>query len=93
MARKEIGMKMLEGWSLLDKSCPKCGTPLLIDKLGETELCVLCGVMGNRQLITNKDGKEGILTIPVKANLTKNESETNVPAFKKHLVVTKKLEQ
>jgi len=43
---KEIGKRMLQGWTLLDMSCPKCVMPLLTDENGENEICVLCGVVG-----------------------------------------------
>lgn len=43
---KEIGRRMLEGWTLLDMSCPNCVMPLLTDEEGENEICVLCGVVG-----------------------------------------------
>lgn len=40
---KVIGRKMLEGWTLLDVSCPKCVMPLMSDNNGEPNICVLCG--------------------------------------------------
>jgi uncharacterized Zn finger protein (UPF0148 family) len=40
---KDIGRKMIEGWTLLDLSCPHCVMPLMIDGLGGQETCVLCG--------------------------------------------------
>ena len=43
---KEIGKRMLQGWTLLDMSCPNCVMPLLTDEDGENEICVLCGVVG-----------------------------------------------
>jgi uncharacterized Zn finger protein (UPF0148 family) len=43
---KEIGKKMLQGWILLDLSCPNCVMPLMTDGDGEREICILCGDVG-----------------------------------------------
>jgi uncharacterized Zn finger protein (UPF0148 family) len=51
---KEIGKRMLQGWTLLDMSCPNCVMPLLTDEDGKNEICVLCGVVGK----LNYDGSE-----------------------------------
>lgn len=40
---KEIGKRMLLGWILVDSSCPKCVMPLMMDDLGNTDICVMCG--------------------------------------------------
>ena len=40
---KEIGRKMMQGWMLLDMSCPECMMPLLSDPQIGQETCVLCG--------------------------------------------------
>eukprot|EP00536_Pseudo-nitzschia_multiseries_P006908 jgi/Psemu1/304464/fgenesh1_kg.153_\ len=40
---KEIGKRMLLGWTLIDASCPKCSMPLMMDDLGNTDLCIAHG--------------------------------------------------
>lgn len=40
---KEIGKRMLLGWILVDASCPKCIMPLMMDDLGNNDICVVCG--------------------------------------------------
>ena len=40
---KEIGKRMLKGWTLLDMACPYCVMPLMTDVSGKNEICVLCG--------------------------------------------------
>ena len=46
MVSKEIGKRMLKGWTLLDMSCPNCVMPLMTDPGGKDEHCVLCGLVG-----------------------------------------------
>jgi uncharacterized Zn finger protein (UPF0148 family) len=43
MVSKEIGKRMLLGWTLVDASCPKCVMPLMMDNAGNSDICVLCG--------------------------------------------------
>lgn len=43
LVSQEIGRKMIEGWTLLDLSCPHCVMPLMADGLGGQETCVICG--------------------------------------------------
>ncbi|GKY98004.1 hypothetical protein MPSEU_000758500 [Mayamaea pseudoterrestris] len=43
---KEIGKRMLKGWTLLQASCPQCTMPLMTDLDKRKEICVLCGVVG-----------------------------------------------
>lgn len=40
---KEISKRMIEGWTLLDTSCPKCAMPLMMDTAGKSDICVLHG--------------------------------------------------
>jgi uncharacterized Zn finger protein (UPF0148 family) len=54
MVSKEIGKRMLQGWTLLDMSCPNCVMPLLTDEDGVNEICVICGVVGKM----NKESAE-----------------------------------
>jgi uncharacterized Zn finger protein (UPF0148 family) len=42
---KEIGKRMLQGWKLLNLTCPTCLMPLMIDENDEHEICVLCGLV------------------------------------------------
>jgi uncharacterized Zn finger protein (UPF0148 family) len=42
---KEIGKRMMMGWQLIDASCPRCIMPLMMDDLGNSDICVLCGEM------------------------------------------------
>jgi uncharacterized Zn finger protein (UPF0148 family) len=42
---KEIGKRMLQGWKLLNLTCPTCLMPLMIDENDEHEICVLCGMV------------------------------------------------
>lgn len=46
LVSKEIGKRMLKGWTLLDASCPKCVMPLMTDLDRVNEVCVLCGIVG-----------------------------------------------
>jgi uncharacterized Zn finger protein (UPF0148 family) len=43
LVSKEIGKKMMLGWTLLDGSCPHCVMPLMTDGQGGPDTCVLCG--------------------------------------------------
>ena len=43
LVSQEIGRKMIDGWTLLDLSCPHCVMPLMADGLGGQETCVICG--------------------------------------------------
>lgn len=43
LVSQEIGKKMIEGWLLLDLSCPICVMPLMSDGEGGQETCVICG--------------------------------------------------
>jgi len=45
IAGKEIGSRMLMGWTLIDASCPDCVMPLMMDDLGNSNICVLCNEM------------------------------------------------
>jgi uncharacterized Zn finger protein (UPF0148 family) len=45
MVSKEIGKRMIQGWTLLDMSCPNCVMPLMSDTEGHGEICVLCGLI------------------------------------------------
>lgn len=49
MVSKEIGKRMIEGWTLLDSSCPNCVMPLMMDPAGNTDVCVLCGLVNTIQ--------------------------------------------
>jgi len=46
LVSKEIGKRMTRGWVLLDLACPYCIMPLMTDKHGVDEICVLCGLVG-----------------------------------------------
>ncbi|GAX11365.1 hypothetical protein FisN_22Lh035 [Fistulifera solaris] len=58
LVSKEVGKRLLKGWTLLDKACPYCVMPLMTNKKQKDEICVLCGVVGKRKEIvienTNK---------------------------------------
>ena len=43
LVSKEIGKRMIGGWTLLDLSCPNCVMPLMTDGQGGQETCVMCG--------------------------------------------------
>jgi uncharacterized Zn finger protein (UPF0148 family) len=45
LVSKEIGKRMLLGWTLLDASCPKCVMPLMMDNNGSMNICVLHGAV------------------------------------------------
>lgn len=49
MVSKEIGKRMIEGWTLLDVSCPNCVMPLMMDTEGTADICVLCGLVSTIQ--------------------------------------------
>ncbi len=57
MVSKEIGKRMLEGWTLLDLSCPNCVMPLMTNTEGQTEICMLCGTIGKEM---NSDAESGL---------------------------------
>jgi uncharacterized Zn finger protein (UPF0148 family) len=40
---REIGKRLMMGWTLLDASCPHCVMPLMMDNDGNKDICVLCG--------------------------------------------------
>ena len=42
---KEIGKRMMKGWTLIDTSCPRCSMPLMMDDKGRSNICVLCGLI------------------------------------------------
>ncbi len=58
LVSKEVGKRLLKGWTLLDKACPYCVMPLMTNRKQIDEICVLCGVVGKREEIviehTNK---------------------------------------
>ena len=56
---KEIGKRMMKGWTLLDMTCPHCVMPLMTDEKQEREICVLCGPIG--KLTANGDSKTSIV--------------------------------
>lgn len=47
VASKEISKRMIQGWKLMDASCPTCVMPLMIDNAGQKDICVLCGSVEN----------------------------------------------
>jgi hypothetical protein len=49
MVSREIGKRMVEAWTLLDTSCPHCVMPLMMDPFGNTDVCVLCGLVNTIQ--------------------------------------------
>ena len=74
---KEIGKKMMQGWKIVDSSCPTCVMPLMMDDKGNNDLCIGC----NKQIkhshfdastiatndvghIESKDEEHGLETIP-----------------------------
>lgn len=40
---KEIGKKLLKGWTLIDETCDTCVMPLMMDTNGKSGLCIACG--------------------------------------------------
>ena len=71
---KEIGKRMLQGWTLLDMSCPNCVMPLLTDEDGENEICVLCGVVG--QLVPENAAGQLKTTASVQSDTDSAQSYT-----------------
>ena len=53
MVSKEIGKRMVDGWTLLDVSCPTCIMPLMMDTTGKSDICVLCGVVATMKPTTD----------------------------------------
>lgn len=47
-ARNKIGRRLFEGWTLLDKACPICVMPLMID-LSQIERCMICGIVESKK--------------------------------------------
>lgn len=59
---------MVEGWTLLDSSCPNCIMPLMMDPVGNTDVCVLCGIvdtMKETDGMTIKTSDVPTKTVPV----------------------------
>jgi len=52
LVSKEIGKKMMQGWTLLDGSCPTCVMPLMTDGEGGPDTCVLCGPLPLAEVLT-----------------------------------------
>jgi uncharacterized Zn finger protein (UPF0148 family) len=80
MVSKEIGKRMIAGWTLLDSSCPQCVMPLMMDTEGTSDICVLCGLVTtiqNNEGSTIKPENQPIVTVPA----AKEEPE-NQPIFK-----------
>ena len=48
---KEVGKRLLKGWTLLDKACPYCVMPIMTNKKQMNEICVLCGLVGKKKAI------------------------------------------
>jgi hypothetical protein len=46
MVSREIGKKMVEGWTLLDGTCQTCVMPMMTDPEGTSDVCVLCDLIG-----------------------------------------------
>lgn len=59
MVTKEIGQRMMQGWNLIDASCPNCVMPLMTDLGKADEICVLCGVVGS---ITTEPAEQSVKT-------------------------------
>ena len=58
MVSKEIGRRMLDGWTLMDASCPKCVMPLMMDNKGTPDICILCGMTPKQAPIIEKPAVE-----------------------------------
>jgi uncharacterized Zn finger protein (UPF0148 family) len=72
LVSKEVGKRLLKGWTLLDKACPYCVMPLMTNKKQMDEICVLCGVVGKRKEIisehTNKIEPTASKEVPALCN-------------------------
>jgi uncharacterized Zn finger protein (UPF0148 family) len=68
LVSQEIGKKMIEGWLLLDLSCPNCVMPLMSDGQGGQETCVICG-----PVVLDEDEEESQAVVPamIKKEATK----------------------
>lgn len=54
LVSKEVGKRLLKGWTLLDKACPYCVMPLMTNKKQMDEICVLCGLVGKKKEVGTK---------------------------------------
>jgi uncharacterized Zn finger protein (UPF0148 family) len=43
-ASHQIALKMSQGWTLLNSTCPQCAMPLMADEHERNEICVVCGI-------------------------------------------------
>jgi uncharacterized Zn finger protein (UPF0148 family) len=62
MVSKEIGKRMIQGWNLLDMSCPHCVMPLMSDSNGNGEICVLCPML-EKVTVANDARSSNVSTI------------------------------
>jgi uncharacterized Zn finger protein (UPF0148 family) len=76
LINKEIGKKMIEGWTVLDASCPDCALPLLTDTQANNAICVLCGFCNS--ILKDDGSKINALPPPAPPSLPPNKkSRTN----------------
>jgi uncharacterized Zn finger protein (UPF0148 family) len=76
LINKEIGKKMIEGWTVLDASCPDCALPLLTDTQSKDAICVLCGFCNS--ILKDDGSKMHALPPPAPPSLPPNKkSRTN----------------
>ena len=68
LVSREIGRRMIEGWMLLDMSCPVCVMPLMSNG-GPKAICVLCGQTDLE--LEKLEDPEGELPPPVGADVEK----------------------
>ncbi|VEU35889.1 unnamed protein product [Pseudo-nitzschia multistriata] len=94
---KEIGKRMLLGWVLVDATCPKCGMPMMMDDLGNTDICVVHGEMNKHfdaSTIATKDmaaletaGEVSVEEVPEETGEQKKHVESGSDGTSPELVV------
>ena len=69
---KEISVKISQGWTLLNLTCPRCVMPLMLDSHGQNEVCLVCGVVGSQEV----GGGHSVVTAATDASSAKSKDTT-----------------
>eukprot|EP00977_Amphora_coffeiformis_P014334 scaffold3973_cov161-Amphora_coffeaeformis.AAC.3 len=74
---QQIAVKMSQGWSLLNLTCPLCVMPLMTDEEGQVEVCLLCGVVGTIHSGASAAGVRSVATAVTDASSVKSKDSTD----------------
>lgn len=86
---QEISKRMMEGWTLLDSSCPACVMPLMTDEKGFQDVCVFCdmhGVPADQRKVYQVPSLPIVMAPPVRSITTPTsrfmaDPPANVPSY------------